>query len=344
MTHHIIGDTAPSDGKAAHDGVTAFVTIMRGCDNHCTYCVVPFVRGSEVSRRPEAIVAEIKALVESGVREVTLLGQNVNSYGQKEGIGPFHKLLALVDAIDGLWRIRFTTSHPKDLSDDLIDCFGHFTKLCHHIHLPVQTGSNRLLRLMNRHYTREHYLEQIARLRRHCPGIAITSDVIVGFPGETEEDFRQTLDLIKRIDYDSLFMFRYSDRPQAPAARFGRKVSEPEKQERLEELMDLQNRVTIRKNRLQIGSTLPVLVEGMSKKQDDVGSESHPGCVRWTGRSSTNRVVNFVLVGDGSRCEDIRGRMTEVEITQAFPHSLWGESAGPQAGPDGLIGEEPYAA
>jgi tRNA-2-methylthio-N6-dimethylallyladenosine synthase len=296
--------------------VTAFVTIMRGCDNYCTYCVVPYVRGREVSRSPDRIVDEVRALVESGVREVTLLGQNVNSYGQKEGLGAFDELLSRINDIDGLWRIRFTTSHPKDLSDDLIRCFGDLEKLCHHIHLPVQSGSNRMLKRMNRHYTREQYLEQIVQLRSYCPDIAVTSDIIVGFPGETRADFDQTLDLIKDIEYDSLFMFVYSDRPLAPAARFSGKISEEEKKGRFQELLSLQNQMTIRRHEAQVGQTVPVLVEGLSKKQKDVPE--------WTGRASTNRVVNFSQESDTALEDDLRGKIVRVKIRRAFPHSLWG--------------------
>ena len=320
----VIDEVDPVNDPRESGSIKAFVTIVRGCDNFCSYCVVPFVRGREVSRWPHRIVAEVQALVESGVREVTLLGQNVNSYGQKEGLGTFHELLSRINGIDGLRRIRFTTSHPKDLSDQLIRCFGSLEKLCHHIHLPVQSGSNRILKRMNRHYTREQYLEQIAQLRTHCPDIAVTSDIIVGFPGETRADFDQTLDLIKRIGYDSLYMFKYSDRPKVPAAHFSGKVAEEEKKERFQELLSIQNRVTIRKHKAQIGSTVPVLVEGLSKKQNDVPKGDQQSSSRWTGRTSTNRVVNFSLETGPSVEQDLRGSMVRVEITKAFPHSLWG--------------------
>lgn len=334
----VIDEIDPVNNKKERGSITAFVTIMRGCDNYCTYCVVPFVRGREVSRLPDRIVGEVQALVESGVREVTLLGQNVNSYGQKEGLCSFHELLSRMNNIDGLWRIRFTTSHPKDLSDHLIRCFGRLEKLCHHIHLPVQSGSNRILKRMNRNYTREQYLEQIAQLRLHCPDIAITSDIIVGFPGETRSDFDQTLDLIKCIEYDSLFMFKYSDRPQPPAAHFSGKVSEEEKKERFQELLDLQNRMTIRKHEDQLGSTVPVLVEGLSKRQDQRPLS------QWTGRTSTNRVVNFSQEADPTRADDLRGRIVRVKITKALPHSLWGKSLKVRLGTTGSIGAESYVA
>ncbi len=222
------------------DKVTSFVTIMQGCDNYCTYCVVPFVRGREASRSPEKIIKEIRSLVESGIKEVTLLGQNVNSFGKKEGLCSFSKLLSLINEIDGLLRIRFTTSHPKDLSDDLIYTFKNLDKLCRHIHLPVQSGSDRILKRMNRKYSRDYYLAKVDKLRNICPDIAVTSDFIVGFPGETEDDFNETLDLIKTVQYDDIFAFKYSDRPKAPSALFRHKISEQDKKDRLIELLKLQ--------------------------------------------------------------------------------------------------------
>ena len=193
--------------------VTRFVTIMQGCDNYCTYCVVPYVRGRESSRHPENIIREIQLLVESGAKEVTLLGQNVNSYGKKENLCTFAELLRRINDINGLLRIRFTTSHPKDLSQDLILAFKDLDKLCHHIHLPIQSGSNRILKMMNRKYTREIYLEKVDKLRNSCPRIAITTDIIVGFPGETITDFKETLKLMNTVEFDGLFAFQYSDRP-----------------------------------------------------------------------------------------------------------------------------------
>jgi tRNA-2-methylthio-N6-dimethylallyladenosine synthase len=192
---------------------------MRGCDNYCAYCVVPYVRGREISRDPANIIQEVEMQVSNGMREVTLLGQNVNSFGKKEGKASFPELLAQLNEIKGLLRIRFTTSHPKDLSDDLINAFGKLDKLCHHIHLPVQSGSDRILSLMNRRYSRQQYLKKIKKLRLVCPQIAITTDIIVGFPGETSDDFKQTLDLIQEVSYDNLFAFKYSDRPQTRATK-----------------------------------------------------------------------------------------------------------------------------
>jgi len=312
--------------------VTGFVTIMRGCDNYCTYCVVPFVRGREVSRPPGDIIEEIEALTAAGIRDVTLLGQNVNSYGKKEGMPAFHELLLQVNGIADLQRIRFTTSHPKDLSDKLIQSFGSLEKLCHHIHLPAQSGSNRILKRMNRHYTKEQYIRQIEQLRGVCPDIAVTSDIIVGFPGESRADFEQTLDLIKQVEYDSLFMFKYSDRPNTPATHFDRKVSESDKAERFREVLDLQTQQTLKKNMAKVGTAARVLVEGSSKKQNDEARGKEQSAFQWTGRASDNRVVNFSLEYHGDDRTDIKGRMVDVEITKAFPHSLWGCLASPVPG------------
>ncbi|RLC17531.1 MAG: tRNA (N6-isopentenyl adenosine(37)-C2)-methylthiotransferase MiaB [Deltaproteobacteria bacterium] len=305
------------DGNKA----TSFVTIMQGCDNYCTYCVVPYVRGREMSRDPESIVKEVRSLVKSGVREVTLLGQNVNSYGKKEGLCPFSELLSRINDIEGLQRIRFTTSHPKDLSDSLIHTFKHLDKLCRHIHLPVQSGSDRILKKMNRKYSRELYLEKVEKLHTACPGIAITSDMIVGFPGETRADFEETLDLMKTVEYDSLFAFKYSDRPNAPAASFPDKVPEEEKKERLRLLLELQGYYKTKKNEAQVGSTELILVDGFSKKQTP---EIQNQDVQWTGRTSSNKIVNFI---QGDACDKIfTGKMIPVRIDKAFPHSLWGRA------------------
>ena len=209
----------PLTGYSVNGKATSFVTIMTGCDNYCSYCVVPYVRGREVSRDPESILEEIRMLAESGVREVALLGQNVNSYGKKKELCSFPQLLSRVNEIERIQRIRFTTSHPKDLSDELIYRFKNLKKLCNHIHLPVQSGSNRVLKMMNRNYTREQYLEKVDKLRKHCPGIAITSDIIVGFPGETEKDFQDTVKLARKVDFKVAFVAQYSPRPHTFASK-----------------------------------------------------------------------------------------------------------------------------
>ncbi len=290
-------------------GLKASVTIMQGCNNYCAYCVVPFVRGPEESRPSQEILSEVETLAANGVKEILLLGQNVNSYGQnRTGEMTFASLLHLLEKISGLDRIRFTTSHPKDLSPELIDCFGRISNLCEHIHLPVQAGSNRTLKKMNRHYTREDYLEKIAQLRQQCPGIAITSDVIVGFPGETEADFDETMDLIRAVQLDDMFSFKYSNRPNTTASHFSNQVPEEEKSRRLRELQTYQKKVTLSKNQTMEGTVQTVLVEGTSKKSSQ----------EWMGRTRSNKIVNF------PGPSDLLGKTVPVRIEKAYIHSLKG--------------------
>ncbi len=304
-----------------HTGISEFVTIMRGCNNFCSYCVVPYVRGREISRKPENIIAEIKQLVANGAKEITLLGQNVNSYGKKEGMTDFPKLLAMVNNIKGLDRIRFTTSHPKDLGDDLIDSFKKLDKLCNHIHLPVQSGSDSVLKKMNRKYSIEDYIKKIEKLRFLNPDIAITSDFIVGFCNETKTDFEQTLDLVKKIRFDGIFAFVYSERPNTAALKLGDNVSEEEKKERLLNLLEFQEHYTIEKNRSFIGKKYEVLVEGPSKKKN-----FESGKKEWTGRTSFNKIVNFISDSDKEeKHEKIAGKLFDIKIEKAFSHSLWGK-------------------
>lgn len=324
--------------------VSGFVTIMRGCDNFCTYCIVPHVRGREISRRPEEILNEIKAYADSGMREITLLGQNVNSYGKKEGLCPFPELLEKVNRIDGISRIRFTTSHPKDLSDDLIQCFATLDKLCNHIHLPVQSGSNKILKKMNRKYTREQYLEKIEKLRTACPDIAVTSDMIVGFPGETDSDFQDTLNLMKTVAFDGLFAFSYSDRPHAPAVHFTEKVSETDKKARLQQLLDLQETYTRAGNKTLEGKIESVLVEGPGKKQPASGPDVAVDENQWTGRTSTNRIVNFIWKENTLHGTPLTpGEIILIKINRALSHSLWGEPVHPGISSQNIKGEH-YAA
>jgi tRNA-2-methylthio-N6-dimethylallyladenosine synthase len=331
-------------GARTERQVSKFVTIMRGCDNYCAYCVVPFVRGRETSREPQSIIREIRVLVENGVKEVTLLGQNVNSYGKKQGLCSFPELLARINEIEGLLRIRFTTSHPKDLSSDLVMAFRDFDKLCPHIHLPVQSGSNRILKRMNRKYTVAQYLDKVAKLRDTCTGIAITSDMIVGFPGETEADFSKTLEFIKTVEFDGLFAFQYSDRPRAPSVNLPHKISEPVKRERLQTLLDLQEKFTKRKNKVLVGSTQSILTDGLSKKQVSGQPDASNQGLQWTGRTPSNKIVNFYLDGHPATNQSLAGQMIGVRIDKAFSHSLFGKviSAEPSAG--GLKGVENYAA
>jgi len=297
------------NGKRA---VTAYVSIMTGCNNFCSYCIVPYVRGREISRRSEKILKEIRGLVEQGVKEITLLGQNVNSYGlHGDGGCAFADLVRKIGEVDGLERLRFTTSHPKDISDNLIGCFGSIKSLCEHIHLPMQSGSDRILKRMNRKYTRDDYLEKVAKLRRFCPDINITTDLIAGFPGETEADFEDTLDIMRQVRFAGAFAFKYSDRPPAKAATFDNKLPEPVKQERLSRLLALQKEITYNCNKSMVGKQAEVLVEGYSKSSYR----------EWMGRARTNEVVNFS--GDG----DLPGKVVIVAVEKACLHSLKGRLA-----------------
>jgi tRNA-2-methylthio-N6-dimethylallyladenosine synthase len=291
--------------------VTGYISIMEGCNNFCSYCIVPFVRGREISRPPRNILIEAKKLISDGIKEITLLGQNVNSYlwggGQRWN---FVSLLRELDKIDGLLRLRFTTSHPKDLSDQLIQSFRDMDKLCPHIHLPFQAGSNPVLERMRRGYTREKYIDLTKKLRAIRPDIGITSDVMVGFPGESEEDFEMTIDLIKKVQFDALFSFKYSDRKGTFAEKMTGKVNEAEKSSRLRTLQNLQKQITLQKNRAFDGKLAEVLVEGFSKRGGQL-----------TGRTGSNKIVNF-------KCNtNYIGKLVTVKIKQCFVNSLGGELA-----------------
>lgn len=300
-------DLFPTDDDS--HGVSRFVTIMQGCDNFCSYCIVPYVRGREISRRSSEIVDEIRKMADKGVKEITLLGQNVNSYGLKsQGEADFAGLLREVAGISGIERIRFTTSHPKDISLPLISCFAELPKLCGHIHLPAQAGSDKVLSRMNRGYTRKQYLERITALKAARPDIQITGDMIVGFPGEDEADFSETLSLMEEVRYADLFSFIYSVRPETKASGFPDEVSRQEKQERLERLQILQRKITLEKNRSFVGTCQQLLVEGTSKRGGQL-----------FGRTSGNRVVNFAA--DSS----LIGSIVDVVIIRAFQNSLLGE-------------------
>ncbi len=314
----IIDEIDPYFGEGKSTEASRFVTIMQGCDNYCTYCVVPYTRGREKSRPPEAIVREIISLARAGVREVTLLGQNVNSYGQKEGLPSFAELLAMINNVDGLERIRFTTSHPKDFGDDLIAAISSLDKVCRHVHLPVQSGSDNILKRMNRNYTRADYIEKVTALRAACPDVAIGSDIIVGFPGETQADFDETLSLIDEIGFDGLFVFAYSDRPDAPSSAFGNKVEEKVKKEQLNQLLKIQEETTRQKNAAMVGREIEVLVEGLSKKGQDNQAP------QYSGRTETGKIVNFVSENGSSKAQS--GTMVKVSIERALSHSLWGRA------------------
>lgn len=296
----------------------AFVNIMQGCDNFCTYCIVPFTRGRQKSRSSDAVVAECEALVRRGARELTLLGQNVNSYGQdKHGDGTsFADLLGRISAIPGLARLKFTTSHPKDIAPEVVAAFGTLPNLCPQLHLPVQSGSDAVLKAMGRKYTRGHYLEIVQNLRRACPHIALTTDIIVGFPGEKLADFEDTLELMRLVRYESSFSFKYSDRPGVRAEKMDFKVPEEEKSRRLAVLQELQDRITMEVLAGLVGEEVEVLVEGPSKMQD---SEN----LFWRGRDGGGRIVNFA-----SPVPRLTGRMVRVRIAAAKKHSLTGEIRG----------------
>ncbi|WP_234120677.1 tRNA (N6-isopentenyl adenosine(37)-C2)-methylthiotransferase MiaB [Clostridium hydrogenum] len=288
----------------------AFVTIMYGCNNFCTYCIVPYVRGRERSRKPEDIENEIKKLVAEGYKEVTLLGQNVNSYGKglEEEIN-FAGLLRRVNEIPGLERIRFMTSHPKDLTDEVIKAVAECDKVCEHIHLPVQSGSTKILKDMNRHYDREYYSSLVKKIKEQIKGVAITTDIIVGFPGETEEDFLETLSLIEEVRYDSAFTFLYSIREGTPAANLKDQIPEDVKHDRFNRLVETVNRICAEINKDYEGKTVEVLVEGKSRTDEN----------KLMGRTRTGKLVNF----EGS-AENV-GKLVNVKITKAQSFSLVGE-------------------
>ena len=292
-------------------GVKGYITIMEGCDNFCAFCIVPFTRGRERCRPIGDIVREARSLVEWGFREVQLLGQNVNSYRDPEDGRGFENLLDAVHEVEELWRIRFTSPHPKDFGEPLMRRFRDLPRLCPHMHLPAQSGSTAVLARMKRGYTREEYRQKVARAREHVSDLAISTDLIVGFPGETEEEFGETLSLMEEIRFDSLYSFKYSQRPYTFAAREQPDdVSEPVKSERLTRLLDLQREIQLEKHARCVGKTVEVLVEGESRKS----------AAEFSGRSADNLVVNF----PGGR--DRVGELVPVVITRFGANSLFGET------------------
>nr|WP_050497286.1 tRNA (N6-isopentenyl adenosine(37)-C2)-methylthiotransferase MiaB [Clostridium botulinum] len=300
-------ENMPIDRK---NSMKAFVTIMYGCNNFCTYCIVPYVRGRERSRTPENIEAEIKKLISEDYKEITLLGQNVNSYGKDlEPNVTFAELLKRVNNIEGLERVRFMTSHPKDLTDDVIEAIAKCDKLCEQIHLPVQSGSSEILKKMNRHYDREKYLDVVSKIKKLIPNVALSTDIIVGFPGETEKDFEKTLSLVKEVEYDSAFTFLYSIRKGTPAAKFEDQVPEDVKHKRFNRLVEVLNEISAKKNKAYEGKIEEVLVEGTSKNDEN----------KLMGRTRTGKLVNFI--GD----KDSIGELVNVKIIKANSFSLTGE-------------------
>lgn len=287
----------------------SYVNIMYGCNNFCSYCIVPYTRGRETSRRPHEIIREIEELAKNGTKEVTLLGQNVNSYGKTfDDKFSFANLLEEINAINGIERIRFMTSHPKDISDELIYSFKNLDKLCNFLHLPVQAGSSRVLKMMNRKYTKEDYLRKIDKVKNVNPNIALSTDIMVGFPGESEEDFLDTLDLVKKVEYDTAFTFIYSMRENTPAARMDQ-VPDKVKHDRFERLLDILYPIQERKNKAFIGRDVDVLVEDFSKKDESNVS----------GRTDEFKLINF----KGNK-SDI-GKILKVKVKDANSFSLVGE-------------------
>src|SRR5262244_2967012 len=299
------------EGRTQVQGAKAFVTIMQGCNKVCSFCIVPHVRGREVSRPSIRILDEIESLVRHGVKEVMLLGQNVNSYGKtSRGEISFAQLLGRVNEVDGLRRIRFTTSHPQDLSPELIEAFATMDKLCEHLHLPVQSGADSVLARMRRGYTRDEYLSRIDRLRRRCPNVALSTDIIVGFPGETDAEFADTLEMLRQVEYDEIFSFVYSPRPQTVSAKiYEDDVAEELKKTRLQQVQSLQREISLQKNRQIIGNVEEILIDGKSRLKNG----------QMMGRTRANRIVN--LTGE----ETLVGSLLPVRITGATANSLIGE-------------------
>ncbi len=294
--------------------IHAWVSIMHGCNNYCSYCIVPYTRGREKSRTREAILSEIRELSLKGFKEVTLIGQNVNSYGRDAGDGiDFPDLLSLVDKIEGIERIRFITSHPKDLSDKLIKTMPELPKVCESLHLPIQAGSDNVLNNMNRGYTSEEYLKKIDKLKELISEISLSSDIIVGFPGETDEDFEKTRNIIKDVRYDGIFLFKYSPRPETPAAKLPDQIPNDVKQSRFEEIFELQKEITLSKNKDYEGRVVEILIEGKSKNDSN----------KLTGRTRTNKLVNLALPPTHNQ-EDLTGKLIDVKITKGNLYSLEG--------------------
>jgi tRNA-2-methylthio-N6-dimethylallyladenosine synthase len=294
------------------DGISAWISVMRGCDKFCSFCVVPFTRGRERSRSVQSVVREVEELSTRGFKEVTLLGQNVNSY--RDGDRDFADLLAGVAAVDSSIRVRFTTSHPQDMSDKLIATISRHNNVCNYIHLPVQSGSDRVLELMNRTYTRGHYLSLVRKIRSAIPNVSLSTDIIAGFPTETEDDHRTTLSLLEEVKYNGAFMFKYSPREHTPAYNMYDDVPDEVKVRRLNEIIEVQQRISQENNQKLIGQTFEVLIEGESKRS----------CDDWIGRTDTNKVVVFPRTGGEV------GDYVQVKILSTTSATLFGEIASGQ--------------
>jgi tRNA-2-methylthio-N6-dimethylallyladenosine synthase len=290
-----------------------YITIIEGCDKFCAYCVVPYTRGKERSRTSDSVLGEARRMAAAGFTDVQLLGQNVNSYADPSHKKSFAELLAAVGEIPGIRRVRFTTSHPRDFTKDIVDAIDAVPTLCDHVHLPVQSGSSRVLDAMFREYTREQYLERIAWMKSAKREISITTDTIVGFPGETEEEFRETLTLLTEVGYDGVFSFKYSPRPNTPALQYADSIPDAEKSRRLQILQEHQREIQRVSYRRHVGQILEVMVEGKNSARGQL-----------VGRTSQNKTLNFVLNG---RAEPRTGDYVPVRVTQSFPNSLLGELA-----------------
>jgi len=295
-----------------------YITIIEGCDKFCAFCVVPYTRGKERSRASASVLQEAQRMADAGYTEIQLLGQNVNSYRDPSGEKSFAELLAAVGEVPGIRRVRFTTSHPRDFGRDIVEAIDAVPTLCDQVHLPVQSGSSRVLGLMQRLYTRDQYLERIAWMKAARRPISISTDIIVGFPGENEEDFQQTLSLLEEVGYDSVFSFKYSPRPNTPALKFIDHIPDQEKARRLAVLQEKQKQIQNRNNQKHVGEVLEVMVEGRNLARG-----------QWIGRTSQNKVLNFTASEDAAS-----GSYVNVRVTQAFPNSLVGELAPPETVPE----------
>lgn len=317
--HNRVFDVVQSDGAIAEKlpvkrtgAPCAWVSVMYGCNNFCTYCIVPYVRGRERSRETDDIIKEVQSLAADGCKEVTLLGQNVNSYGKDlDNQTDFAELLSKVCTVDGIERVRFMTSHPKDISDKLIETMASEPKICKQLHLPIQAGNDRVLKAMNRRYTKHEYLDKIEKIKEKMPEIVLTTDIIVGFPGETTEEFEDTLDVLKKVRYDTIFSFIYSRRPGTPAAKMEDVISDAEKKDNFNRMLKIQDAISKEKNLCYLGKTVKVLAEGPSKTNPDFCS----------GRTDGGKIVNF------KSDSTVIGKIVNVEITDAKTWSLSGKIA-----------------
>jgi tRNA-2-methylthio-N6-dimethylallyladenosine synthase len=305
-------ETFETEFTARSNQHRGYITIIEGCDKFCAYCVVPYTRGKERSRTSESVLAEAKRMADAGFTDIQLLGQNVNSYKDPAGKKSFAELLAGVGEVPGIRRVRFTTSHPRDFTKDIVDAIDSVHTLCDHVHLPVQSGSSKVLKAMLREYTREMYLEKISWIKAAMRDISITTDMIVGFPGETEADFEETIDLCHEVKYDGIFSFKYSPRPNTPAISMEDSISEQVKSERLAMLMERQRQIQSESYQRHIGHDIQVMVEGFNESRGQV-----------IGRSSQNKTVNFVTA---SLIRPAVGSYVNVRITNATPNSLVGEA------------------